>query len=83
MTKEEYGFGLYKGGLAVYDGTMTDIMPAEDITFNDNLTEVTYRKGKYTVKLTLSWSDETLTSYRRTVTIGGNTVYEDKGSGTA
>lgn len=78
MTEEEYGFGLYKGGLTVFEGAMTDSEPAKNIKINDDKTEITYEKNGYTVKLALTWGDKTLTGYKRTISRDGNVIFTDE-----
>lgn len=77
MEREEYGFSTYKGGLTTYDGTMTDKEPAKNIAVNDECTEVTYSKKDYSVKLALTWSDDTLTAYKRTVSCNNEQIFSD------
>ncbi|MBQ8569054.1 MAG: hypothetical protein IJ446_07550 [Oscillospiraceae bacterium] len=38
---------------------------------------MSYTKGKYTVKLALTWNDDILKGYKRTVMLGDVTVFSD------
>ena len=78
MTKEEYGFGLYKGGLTVFEGAMTDSEPIKNINISDDKKIITYEKKGYTVRLALTWADKTLTGYKRTISRDGNVIFTDE-----
>lgn len=77
MTKEEYGFELFSGGLTVFEGVMTDSEPAKNIKINDDKTEITYEKNGYTVKLALTWDSNTVKEYKRTIYRNGVQIFPE------
>lgn len=75
---EKYGFVTKKGGLTIYEGTMTDSEPIKNITISYDKKVITYEKKGYTVQLDITWGDRAPTGYKRTISRDGNVIFADE-----